>query len=387
MMESPTGPLSAIRIIEFPNIGPLQYGGMLLADFGAEVIRVERMDHAEAGTNAAGFVSPHSILDRNRRSIAVNLKDPAGIELVRKLVRTADVVLEGFRPGVMERLGLGPEVLRADRPSLIYGRMTGWGQTGPLAHEVGHDLNYIALGGALAHIGKPQELPTIPINLVADFGGGGLMLAFGICAALVSRAHTGIGQVVDSAMIDGTASLMSVFHGLDQLGAWGPRGTNLLDGAAPWYNVYRCSDGADITIASFEPKFYVNLLTTMGFTDLDPAAQMDQSTWPALRERFAEAFAREPRSYWLERFDGTEICVAPVLTMEEARSHPQHAERNTFLSFDGVQQPRPLPRLSDTPGSVHRSAVAAGSDTAAILTTLGYDEEAQSSLRTAGIIA
>ncbi|MGB2756561.1 MAG: CaiB/BaiF CoA-transferase family protein [Acidimicrobiia bacterium] len=380
----PIGPLTGITIIEVPNIGPLQYAGMLLADFGADVIRIERIDHAAAGTNAGGFVSPYMTLDRNRQSIAINLKDPDGIELVKELTAQADVFLEGFRPGVMERLGLGPEVLREVHPELIYGRMTGWGQTGPLSGDVGHDLNYIAMGGALAHIGAPDHLPTIPINLVADFAGGGMMLALGICAALVSRARTGEGQVVDAAMIDGTASLMSVFHGLDQLGAWGPRGTNILDGAAPWYNVYRCSDGLDITVASYEPQFYVNVLAVMGFDDVDPTRQMSAEDWPALHERFRAAFAAETREEWLTRFAGIEACVAPVLTMAESRQHPQHVERETFVEHDGVLHPRPTPRLSVTPGGVWRSPVAAGADTQRILERFGIGTDRQESLRANG---
>lgn len=384
--DRPVGPLSGITILEVPNIGPLQYAGMLLADFGAEVIRVERVDHAAAGTNAGGFVSPNMPLDRNRQSVAVNLKSTDGVSLVREMSAHADVFLEGFRPGVMERLGLGPEVLCEQYPELIYGRMTGWGQTGPLAGDVGHDLNYIALGGALAHIGAPHELPTIPINLIADFAGGGMTLAFGVCAALVARIRTGRGQVVDAAMIDGTASLMNVFHGLDQLGAWGPRGTNLLDGAAPWYNVYRCADGLEITVASYEPQFYANVLRVMGFDDVDPARQMSSEDWPSLHGRFTTAFASRSRSEWLEQFNGVEACVAPVLTMAESRAHAQHTDRETFVMQDGVEQVRPIPRLSATPGGVWRSPVAAGTDTDSVLTRFGISPERITEMKSAGTI-
>jgi alpha-methylacyl-CoA racemase len=360
---------------------------MLLSDLGAEVVRVDRTEHVRLGTNVAGFVSPHAVLDRGRRSVGVDLRHPDGAATVLRLCELADVLVEGMRPGVVERLGVGPADVTARNPRLVYARMTGWGQDGPLAHEVGHDLNYVALAGVLAHIGPEDGAPTIPLNLLADFGGGGMLVVLGIVAALFERERSGTGQVIDAAMVDGSAQLMSIFVGLDALGTWGPRGTNLLDGGAHFYNVYECADGEWISIASYEPKFYAELLDALGFDDLDAAAQMDTSQWPALKERFAAHFHTRPRHAWLELFAGRDICVAPVLTMSAARAHPHNVARATFTEVDGAPHPSPAPRFSRTPSAVQRAPVAAGADTHATLADWGFADAEIAALEASGAIA
>jgi alpha-methylacyl-CoA racemase len=381
------GALTGIRVLELSNIGPVQFAGMLLSDLGADVVRVDRAAHVPLGTNIAGFVSPYSVLDRGRRSIGVDLRHPDGAATVLRLSERADVLVEGMRPGVAERLGVGPADATARNPRLVYARMTGWGQDGPMANDVGHDLNYLALAGVLAHIGPAGGGPTIPLNLLADFGGGGMLVVLGIVAALFERERSGIGQVVDAAMVDGSAQLMSIFVGLDALGTWGPRGTNLLDGGAHFYNVYECADGEWLSIASYEPKFYSGLLQALGFEDLDPAEQMDSSRWPELKERFARHFRTRRREEWLDLFAGREICVAPVLTMSEARAHPHNVARSTFLTVDGAPQPAPAPRFSRTPSAVQRAPVAAGLDTRAALADWGFDAEEIAALEASGAIA
>ncbi|HEX5614960.1 MAG TPA: CaiB/BaiF CoA-transferase family protein [Acidimicrobiia bacterium] len=381
-----SGPLAGVRVVELTNIGPVQFAGMLLADLGAEVLRVDRVEHARAGTNITGFVSPYSVLDRGRRSVAVDLRRAEGADVVLTLGERADVLLEGMRPGVAERLGVGPDAARARNPRLVYARMTGWGQEGPLAGDVGHDLNYVALAGALAHIGT-EDRPVIPLNLLADFGGGGMLVVLGIIAALFERERSGEGQVIDAAMVDGAAQLMSIFVGLDALGTWGPRGTNMLDGGAHFYNVYECADGEWISIASYEPKFYANLLRVLDLDDLDPAQQMDSSQWPALKDRFAALFATKPRAEWLAMFAGHEICVAPVLTMTEARAHPHNVARGTFTDVAGAAQPAPAPRFSRTPGVAGAPGPVAGADTRAALTDWGFTADQVDALESAGVVA
>src|SRR3954447_7100859 len=288
---------------------------MLLADLGAEVLRVDRATDVATGSGVAGFVSPYSVIDRGRRGIGVDLKHPRGADVVLRLCDRADVLLEGFRPGVAERLGVGPDACRGRNDKLVYARMTGWGQDGPLAGDVGHDINYLSIAGVLAHIGNEGGPPVPPINLLADFGGGGSLVVIGILAALLERGRSGQGQVVDAAMVDGSAQLMSIFFGLDALGTWGPRGTNMLDGGAHFYNVYETADGEWVSIASYEPKFYRTLLTVLRLDDLDPAAQMDKTQWPALKDRFAAMFRARTRDEWVAFFAGHEVCFAPVLTM------------------------------------------------------------------------
>ncbi len=385
-----TGPLAGVRVIELPNIGPVQFAGMLLADMGAEVLRLDRATDVATGSSVAGFVSPYSVIDRGRRSVGIDLKNQRGAEVVLQLCERADVLLEGFRPGVAERLGVGPDACCARNPKLVYARMTGWGQDGPLSSEVGHDINYLSIAGVLWHIGPEGGAPVPPINLLADFGGGGSLVVQGILAALVERATSGEGQVVDAAMVDGSAQLMSIFFGLDAMGGWGPRGTNILDGGAHFYNVYATSDGEYVSIASYEPKFYANLLGLigpLGFADVDPAGQMDRSQWPALRTRIAELIRTRTSAQWVEFFAGHEVCFAPILSMSQARAHPHNVARNTFVDVDGAPQPAPAPRFSRTPSAVQGAPVAAGADTDTALTDWGFDPAEVATLKQSGAIA
>jgi len=385
------GPLAGIKVVELPNIGPVQFAGMMLSDLGAEVLRVDRASDVATGrTVAGGNASPISVIDRGRRSVGVDLKHPDGAEVVLRLCERADVLLEGFRPGVAERLGVGPDACRARNPALVYARMTGWGQTGPLAGEVGHDVNYLSVAGVLWHLGPEGHAPVPPINLLADFGGGGSLVVTGILAALLERGRSGEGQVVDAAMIDGSAQLMSIFWGIDSIGGWGPRGTNLLDGGAHFYNVYETADGGYVSLAAYEPKFYVNLLQRigpLGFDDLEPAAQMDMTRWPGLKKRFAALFRTKTRDEWIAFFAGTEICFAPVLPMSEARTHPHNVERAMFVEVEGAPHPAPAPRFSRTPTSVQGAPVKPGADTDAALTEWGFDPADIVRLKSTGAVA
>ena len=383
------GPLRGIKIIELPNIGPTQFAGMALADLGAEVLRLDRATSVASGEGTMP-ASAYASLDRNRRSVGVDLKHPDGVATVLRLCESADVLIEGFRPGVAERLGVGPDACRARNPRLIYGRMTGWGQEGPLAHDVGHDINYISLAGALAHFGNAGGPPVPPINLIGDFGGGGLLLAFGVLAAIIERATSGEGQVIDAAMVDGTAMLMSVFVGLSAMGFWSDeRGTNLLDGGAHFYGVYEAADAKHISIASYEPQFYAalcELLVPLGIP-LDPATQMDQSQWPELKTTMAALFRTRNRDDWVDFFAGHDVCFSPVLTMNEARRHPHNVERETFIEVDGAPQPAPAPRFSRTPGAVTRAPVVPGTDTDSALTDWGLSVAEIEKLKTSGAVA
>jgi alpha-methylacyl-CoA racemase len=385
------GPLAGIRVIELPNIGPVQFAGMLLSDLGAEVLRVDRASAVATGRSVAGGnASAFSVIDRGRRSIGVDLKNAGGADVVLRLCERADVLLEGFRPGVAERLGVGPEECRARNRALVYARMTGWGQTGPLAGDVGHDVNYLSVAGVLWHLGPEGHAPVPPINLLADFGGGGSLVVMGILAALVERGRSGEGQVVDAAMIDGSAQLMSIFWGLDAMGAWGPRGTNLLDGGAHFYNVYETSDGAYVSLAAYEPQFYANFLRLvgpLGFDDLDPAAQMDMARWPALKTRLAALFRTKSRDEWVAFFEGTEVCFAPVLPMSEARVHPHNVAREMFVDVAGASQPAPAPRFSRTTTSVQGAPAKPGAHTHSALLEWGFDEQEIHALTANGAIA
>jgi alpha-methylacyl-CoA racemase len=385
------GPLAGIRVVELPNIGPVQFAGMLLSDLGAEVLRVDRASDVATGrTVAGGSASPYSVIDRGRRSVGVDLKHPEGAEVVLRLCERADVLLEGFRPGVAERLGVGPDACCARNPRLVYARMTGWGQDGPLSGDVGHDINYLSIAGVLWHLGPEGHAPVPPINLLADFGGGGSLVVLGILAALLERAQSGEGQVVDAAMVDGSAQLMSIFFGIDAMGGWGPRGTNLLDGGAHFYNVYETSDGQYVSLASYEPKFYANLLALigpLGFDDLDVATQMDMSQWPALRTRFGELFRTRPRDAWVEFFAGHEVCFAAVLSMSEARAHPHNVARGTFTDVEGAPQPAPAPRFSRTPTAVQGPPVKPGTNTTDALVEWGFDSGEVSALQKRGAVA
>lgn len=380
------GPLSGLRIVEFAGIGPGPFCGMMLADHGAEVIRIDR---AGGGRGGSQPVASGDALARGRKSIALNLKIPEGVALARKLAASADGIIEGFRPGVMERLGLGPEVLLADNPKLIYGRMTGWGQTGPYAPYAGHDINYIALAGALAHYGRAGGKPTPPINMVGDFGGGGMMLAFGMVAALLNVARGGEGQVIDAAMTDGTAVLMAMFHGMKNMGVWSEDlGANMLDTGAHFYDTYETKDGKFVSIGSIEPQFYAELRRILGLEE-DSAfdAQHDRATWGMLKDKLAALFKTRTRDEWDALLEHTDVCYAPVLTMSEAARHPHNAARETFVEVGGDVQPAPAPRYSATAPGKPRPAPMPGDDSDAILATLGMDANEIAALREAGTVA
>ena len=380
------GPLSGVRVIEIAGIGPGPFCAMMLADMGADVIRVDRAQSVRGGDPSA---PPADVLNRGRRSIGVDLKHPDGVAVVLDLVEGADALLEGFRPGVAERLGIGPDDCLARNPKLVYGRMTGWGQSGPYAHTAGHDINYIALAGALDPIGRAGGPPVPPLNLVGDFGGGGLMLAFGMVCALLEASRTGEGQVVDAAMVDGAAVLMTMFHAFTAMGIWNDeRGTNLLDTGAHFYDTYETADGKYVSIGSIEPQFYAELLRLTGLTDdADFAAQMERSRWPELTERLAEVFRTKTRDEWCEIMEGTDVCFAPVLSLAEAPEHPHNVERGTFQEVAGVIQPSPAPRFSDTPGAIQRPPAHAGQHTDEVLAEWGFDADRINKLRESGAIA
>ena len=368
-----SGALSGLRIVEIAGIGPGPFAGMMLADHGAEVIRVER-------PNAAPGMAPaHTdILARSRRAVAIDLKRPEGVAVLRDLARSADGLIEGFRPGVRERLGVGPEVLLADNPKLVFGRMTGWGQTGPMAKVAGHDIDYIALAGALHAYGRAGEKPTPPINMVGDFGGGGMFLAFGMVSAILHAQRTGQGQVVDCAMVDGAAVLMSMIWSFRAAGFWrDERGVNMLDTGAHFYDTYQTADGKYLAVGAIEPQFYAQLRRLAGLED-DAAldAQMNFSEWPQLKEKLASVFRTRTRDAWMEVFDGTDACVAPVLSLQEAPLHAHNVARGTFVEASGVTQPAPAPRFSATPAVAPRMATGdTGADTDSVLAGIGYEPE------------
>ena len=372
------GPLSGLKIVEFAGIGPGPFCGMLLSDLGADVVRIDR--------KGAGRSAKTDVTARGRRSVAMNLKAPDAVEACLKLFEKADVVFEGFRPGVMERLGLGPDVALARNPRLVFGRITGWGQTGPYALAAGHDQNYIAITGALHAIGTPEK-PVPPLNLVGDFGGGALYLAFGLLAGVIHARASGQGQVIDCAMSDGAASLMAMFYGMKAAGVWtDDRRSNLLDGGAHFYDTYQCSDGKWISIGSIEPQFYALLLEKTGISDPDFKSQMDRALWPTLHERLAKVIATKTRDAWCEIMEGTDVCFAPVLTLDEAPRHKHNAARNTFVEVEGVMQPAPAPRFSVTPGAIAGPPPAIGADTATVLAEWGFSAANIDSLQCSGAI-
>jgi alpha-methylacyl-CoA racemase len=380
------GPLVGLRVLELAGIGPAPFAAMMLADMGAEVLRIDRTDHVAEGND-----SPPSwdLLNRGRRSVAVQLKHAQGIAVILRLVAQADVLIEGFRPGVMERLGLGPDVCFAQNPRLVYGRVTGFGQTGPLAQAAGHDVNYIALAGALEPIGRAGEKPIPPLNLLGDFGGGGMLLVCGVLAALVERAQSGAGQVIDAAMVDGAALLCTMLHGFLQAGMWcGGRGENLLDTGAPFYEVYETRDHKYVSIGALEPAFYRTLLEKTGLAHDDRfSAQRDRTKWPAMRTALVSLFAEKTQAEWQVLLEGTDACFAPVLSPSDAPLHAHNRARRTFTESAGKVVPAPAPRFSRTPSQIQRPAPNPGAHTDEALRDWGLCTDEIEALREAGAIA
>jgi alpha-methylacyl-CoA racemase len=376
------GPLAGLRVVELAGLGPSPFAAMLLADLGADVVRIDRPGPgAQLGGDAA-----RDVLNRGRRSLAVDLKSPAGRNLVLELLGRSDVLLEGFRPGVAERLGLGPADCEAVNPRLVYGRMTGWGQDGPLAPYAGHDIDYIAVTGALWATGRPPDRPVPPLNLVGDFGGGGMFLAFGVMCALFEARTSGRGQVVDAAMVDGTAVLTSIIWGLRAQGIWGSeRGANAFDTGAPWYEVYECADGRFLAVGAIEPQFYAELVARTGYDD-GGLGQYDAASWPEQKKRWAALLRTRPRDEWARLLEHTDACAAPVLAWDEAPRHPHLAARGTFTEVDGVTQPAPAPRFSRTAASPPTRPATPGQHTAEVLGELGLDAARIEALRAAGVV-
>lgn len=379
------GVLSGYRVIELAGIGPAPMCAMLLSDMGADVVRIDRLADAGLGVQVQ---TKYSLLNRGRRSVALDLKRPEATDTVLRMVEKADALIEGFRPGVMERLGLGPDVCLSRNPKLVYGRMTGWGQEGPLAQAAGHDINYIALAGALYSIGRRGEAPVPPLNLVGDFGGGALYLALGIVAGILEAQKSGKGQVVDVAMVDGVASLMTAIYGMHGAGIWtNERGTNVLDTGAHYYDVYETSDGKHISVGSIEAKFYEELLQRSGLKNEELPRQNDRSSWPRMKERLKTLFLTKTRDEWCKIMEGTDICFAPVLSMDEAPRHPHNQLRGTFVVQDGVTQPAPAPRFSRTPSAIQCPPAVPGEHTEEALQDWGFSSTELEKLRNCGAIA
>ena len=379
------GPLKGITIVELAGIGPGPFCGMMLSDMGADVIRIDRSTSVRGGDPAK---PPPDVLARGRRSVAVDLKNPEGVETVLKLIESADGLIEGFRPGVTERLGLGPDVCLERNPKLVYGRMTGWGQEGPYALAAGHDINYISLAGALEPIGRRGQGPVPPLNLVGDFGGGGMVLAYGMVCAMLEAKSSGEGQVVDAAMVDGAAVLVNFIWGLKAAGMWGPeRGTNMLDTGAHFYDVYECADGQYVSIGSIEPQFYAELKRLAELDDDDFGDQMNRDAWPEMKSKIAAVFKAKTRAEWCELMEHSDVCFAPVLSMEEAVEHPHNVARGTFIDNAGMTQAGPAPRFSRTEPEVAGPAAHAGQHTDEILTDFGFTADQIMSLRDSGAVA
>jgi alpha-methylacyl-CoA racemase len=379
------GPLDGVTIIELAGLGALPYGTLKLADMGADVIRV----HPTKEVPAEKPTHRDSEFDRGRRSITIDLKSPEGVEVLLRLVERADALLEAFRPGVTERLGIGPDVALARNPKLVYGRLTGWGQEGPLSHSAGHSLNYESITGAIGSIGRAGEAPVPLLQVLGDFGGGGLHLAFGVVCALFEAQRSGKGQVIDAAMVDGVMSLYSVFYSMVRSGVHaGPVGTNLFDGGAPFYNVYETADGKYVSVAPIEPHFYAQLLEKIGVDQSDLPPQYDESRWPEVRERLADVFRTRTRDEWTELLEGTDVCFAPVLSFTEAAEHPHNRARGAFVEVEGgAPQLRPAPRLSRTPGEVRPTYAYPGVDTRAVLGELGFSDDEIAGLADRGTVA
>ena len=378
-----TGPLAGLRVVEMAGLAPAPFACTVLADFGADVIRVDR---ARPGVDV--FMVPGDPLARSRRSVGVDVKSPDGLDLVRRMADRADVFVEGYRPGVAERMGLGPDECLERNPGLVYGRMTGWGQDGPMAPTAGHDINYIGLAGALGAIGRAGERPVPPLNLVGDFGGGGLLLAMGVLAALYERERSGRGQVVDASMVDGAALLTTHLHGLRAVGMWaGARGENMLDGGAPFYDTYRAADGRYVAVGAIEQRFWTALLAVLGLDAGSLPDRTNPANWPALREVLTTRIATRGRDEWAKLAEGTDACLTPVLTPWEAAGHPHNEARGTFVEVGGVVQPAPAPRFDRTPTATPTPPPAAGADTESVLMELGLTGGEIEKLRSAGAIA
>ncbi len=374
------GPLEGIKVLEIASIGPGPFCAMMLSDLGAQVIRIDRKELVGTGDSRIS-------LNRGRKSLALDLKQPEAIETVLRMIETADMLVEGFRPGVMERLGLGPETCLSRNPRLIFGRMTGWGQTGPMAQAAGHDINYISLAGALHAMGHEDRAPTPPLNLVGDFGGGAMYLLAGLLAAYIEAQKSGQGQVVDAAMTDGTASLLTAFFGLRALGRWtDQRASNYLDGGAHYYGCYTCSDGKFISIGSIEPKFYALLLDKLDIEDDEFQAQNERDCWSTLRGKLETLFLTRTRDDWCAILENTDVCFAPVLSMAEAPGHPHNIARKTFVEVDGVTQPAPAPRFSRTQGEIQGPAARVGEHSEEVLKEWGFGEKEIAALRQAGAL-
>ena len=378
------GPLTGFRVLELAGIGPCPFAAMVLADLGADVLRLEP---PAAVPDAAPDGAAWDVLQRNKRSAGVDLKSPEGLALVLDLVERADALVEGFRPGVTERLGIGPDACLGRNVRLVYGRVTGWGQEGPLASRAGHDIDYIAVAGALEPIGRAGELPVPPLNLVGDFGGGGMLLAVGVLSALLSAGRTGQGQVVDAAMVDGAALLMAMTWSLRGLGVWrDERGTNLLDSGAPFYDVYECADGKAIAVGALEERFYNEMLGVLGVEPADLPPQMDRDRWPEARKRYAEIFRRRTRDDWAARAEATDSCMAPVLSMAEAAEHPHNVARSTFIDVGGVTQPAPAPRFGGTPAGPTGPPCRPGEGGLQALTDWGVEGDRLAELASRGVL-
>lgn len=374
------GPLHDVTVIELGGLGPVPFAGMVLSDLGATVVRVDRVEAVVGGTRAT------EPLLRGRRSLAIDLKQPEGASLILQMLAGADAIIEGYRPGVAERLGLGPEECLAANPALVYGRMTGWGQDGPLAHAAGHDINFISLAGVLGMIGPAGEAPAVPLNLVGDFGGGGMLLALGVVSALLDARSVGRGQVVDAAMVDGAALLSTMIHGFRAQGLWTDhRGVNILDGGAPFYGVYRTADGGYLSIGAIEPQFFEELVRRIGL-DGEIPDQYDRAGWEQLRSRLEAVFAERTLAEWQDLLEGTDVCFAPVLSVDQAATHPHNAHRSTFIEVAGVRQPAPAPRFSRTPAGPPDPPVAAGAHTDELLFGLGIAPEEVAALRRRGVV-
>ncbi|MYV97800.1 CaiB/BaiF CoA-transferase family protein [Streptomyces sp. SID3343] len=385
MKPEARGPLAGVRIVELGGVGPVPFCCMLLSDLGADIIRIDRPAGYDGG---APVDSRFHLLNRGRRSAGLDLKKKEAVDAVLELVRAADVLVEGFRPGVAEKLGLGPKDCHAVNRALVYGRMTGYGQDGPLAQDPGHDVNYVSLTGVLHSIGAAGGPPTIPLNLAGDFGGGSLYLAVGVLAALLESRSSGLGQVIDAAMVDGSASLMTLFYGLRAAGYWSDeRGTNRLDSGAPWYDVYETADGRWLSVGSNEARFWRNTLRFLGLAEDDVPDQHDRSRWPQMRATLAAAIRTRTRDEWSESAAGQDVCIAPVLSMDEAPRHPHLRERKTFVEIEGIVQPAPAPRFSRTPGAIQGPPTRPGEDTEDVLTDWGFTTADLAALRTAGAIA